>query len=140
MEEEKDSCPHCDPKHSTPNVSWGVYVADTRDGDGQPTHLIVMKSDGAHVAQEDANWLFKLINNWQPPFVDLCAICGHMINSVIEIEDNKALACEHSSPHLQQSDSWHHMICTYGGCMPDFEYRRDNIVKGNILWDPLRKS
>lgn len=51
-------CPHCDPHHGSPaRTSWGVRVAPDRDGDGQPTHLIVQPSAGAHVAEEDVEWV-----------------------------------------------------------------------------------
>ncbi|WP_030757685.1 hypothetical protein [Streptomyces sp. NRRL F-5135] len=41
---------------------WGVYVASERDGDGQPTHLIVARSAGAHVAESDAAWIRQRLN------------------------------------------------------------------------------
>lgn len=60
----RDGCPHCDPNHESPHrCSWGVRVAPDVDGDGQPTHLIVQPSNGAHVAQADADWLFLLIRD-----------------------------------------------------------------------------
>jgi hypothetical protein len=56
------SCPHCDPTHTDPTTHpWGVYVGPERDGDGQPTTLYVKPSDGAHVAETDARWLWQLI-------------------------------------------------------------------------------
>ncbi len=44
-------------------------VAPDRDGDGQPTHLRVAPSNGAHVAESDAAWLWQLIRDAQkaPP-------------------------------------------------------------------------
>lgn len=55
-------CPHCPDAHGSPHrASWGVRVDELRDGDGQPVRLIVQPSDGAHVAEEDAVWLFLLI-------------------------------------------------------------------------------
>jgi hypothetical protein len=55
-------CPHCPDGHGDPwSCSWGVWVGSERDGDGQPTHIRVAKSDGAHVADSDAEWLRKLI-------------------------------------------------------------------------------
>lgn len=60
------ACRHCDPSHGSPHRgSWGVRVAPDYDGDGQPTHLIVQPSDGAHVAQPDADWLWLLIRDRQ---------------------------------------------------------------------------
>lgn len=56
------ACPHCDPTHTDPTAHpWGVYVGPERDGDGQPTTLCVKPSDGAHVAESDAQWLWQLI-------------------------------------------------------------------------------
>lgn len=63
----EDACPHCSPTHSPPESRpWGVYVSPQRDGDGQPTHLTVMPSNGAHVAQSDADWLWQLIRDYEP--------------------------------------------------------------------------
>lgn len=60
-----DDCPHCEPTHGDPSrVSWGVFLDPLRDGDGQPTTLNVMKSDGAHVAESDADWLRSLIRTF----------------------------------------------------------------------------
>lgn len=59
-------CPHCDPgQHlgGSWRPAWGVYVAPDRDADGQPTHLVVQPTAGAHVAQEDADWLWTLIQH-----------------------------------------------------------------------------
>lgn len=63
----EDACPHCSPTHERPEFRpWGVYVSPQRDGDDQPTHLVVQPSNGAHVAQSDADWLWKLIRNYRP--------------------------------------------------------------------------
>ncbi len=63
----EDACPHCSPTHERPESRpWGVYVASQRDGDGQPTHLVVQPSNGAHVAQSDADWLWQLIRDYRP--------------------------------------------------------------------------
>lgn len=60
------ACPHCPDGHDSPLCKpWGVYVAPTRDGDGQPTTLHVAPSNGAHVAESDAEWLRTLINGDQ---------------------------------------------------------------------------
>lgn len=57
-------CPHCPDGHADPTSRpWGVHVAPQRDGDGQPTHLVVSPSNGAHVADSDAAWLWHLIRN-----------------------------------------------------------------------------
>jgi hypothetical protein len=57
-----ERCEHCDPAHGSPNrCRWGVHVDTERDGDGQPTRLIVQPTDGSHVAQSDADWLWDLI-------------------------------------------------------------------------------
>jgi hypothetical protein len=45
---------------------WNVFVAPDRDGDNQPTHLIVMRSAGEHCAQSDADALYELINGRRP--------------------------------------------------------------------------
>lgn len=58
------TCPHCPDGHDDPwSKSWGVYVGLEVDGDGQPTHVRVMPSNGAHVAESDAEWLRKLITD-----------------------------------------------------------------------------
>jgi hypothetical protein len=58
------SCPHCEPTHGSPHrCAWGVRVGTEVDGDGQPTHLIVQPTNGVHVAQEDADWLYLLIRD-----------------------------------------------------------------------------
>lgn len=63
----EDDCAHCSPTHELPESRpWGVYVAPQRDGDGQPTHLVVQPSNGAHVAQSDADWLWQLIRDYRP--------------------------------------------------------------------------
>lgn len=59
-----DDCPHCDPHHGNPSVkSWGVLVGPRRDSDGQPMYLYVQPSNGAHVAESDATWLWELIRD-----------------------------------------------------------------------------
>lgn len=61
-------CPHCPDGHGSPNrCAWGVRVAPERDSDGQPTHLIVQPSNGAHVAETDARWLWELIREGGRP-------------------------------------------------------------------------
>jgi hypothetical protein len=62
----EDACPHCSPTHERPESRpWGVYVSPDRL-DGQPTHLVVQPSNGAHVAQSDADWLWQLIRDYRP--------------------------------------------------------------------------
>jgi len=64
IEPRLSGCAHCPDGHAAPTSRpWGVYVADERDGDGQPTYLRVGPSDGAHVAQSDADWLWQLIRD-----------------------------------------------------------------------------
>lgn len=62
-------CLHCPDGHREPwSRSWGVFMASERDSDGQPTHIRVMPSNGAHVAESDAVWLRQLITdaeNWR---------------------------------------------------------------------------
>ncbi|MFG2963558.1 hypothetical protein ACGFZS_09740 [Streptomyces sp. NPDC048288] len=59
------NCEHCPDGHTPADQGsqpWGVYVADGRDGDGQPTHLIVTRAGGAHVAESDAEWIRQRLN------------------------------------------------------------------------------
>lgn len=57
-------CPHCIDGHEHPLTHpWAVFVGPHRDGDNQPTHLIVSKTGLQHVAEEDAEWLRDLIRN-----------------------------------------------------------------------------
>lgn len=61
------ACEHCPDGHGKPNrCSWGVQVGPERDGDGQPVRLWIQPSNGAHVAQADADWLWELISSWRP--------------------------------------------------------------------------
>ena len=59
--ERRDGCPHCPDGHYV-SQPWGVYVAPDVDGDGQPTHLVVMPTAGAHVAESDAEWVRRVLN------------------------------------------------------------------------------
>jgi len=63
-----EKCPHCPDGH-TPFLGgshpWNVYVGPEVDADGQPTHLVVMRSAGEHCAQSDADALYELINHPQ---------------------------------------------------------------------------
>lgn len=78
-------CPHCDPVHESPaRCAWGVRVAPDRDGDGQPTHLIVQPTDGAHVAEEDAQWLWHLMYNWR-------SMSGTAVAVVVAVADLRKL-------------------------------------------------
>jgi hypothetical protein len=64
--DEKLRCPHCPDGHGSPfRGAWAVWVASDRDGDGQPTHLIVTTTEGTHVAEEDAEWLRQVIREWK---------------------------------------------------------------------------
>lgn len=59
---ERAPCPHCIDGHQDPRtVPWGVWVAPDRDSDGQPMFLRVERTQGSHVAQSDADWLWNLI-------------------------------------------------------------------------------
>jgi len=63
-------CPHCDPTHDDPTTRpWGVHVDLWRDGDGKPTSLRVGPSDGSHVAESDAEWLWRLIRDATPRLI-----------------------------------------------------------------------
>lgn len=55
-------CPFCPDGHEDPaRRPWSVWVGPSRDDDGQPIVLAVAKSDEAHVAESDAEWLRDLI-------------------------------------------------------------------------------
>jgi hypothetical protein len=137
-----NKCPHCVDGHGEPNrCSWNVFVGSQIDSDGQPLYLIVQPANGAHVAQEDADWLYELMKNWHPPFIDLCTICGHKINAIIDIVNKKQTVCALSRNKIEGYDSQNnHRICTYSGCVPDLEYRRDNLRIGQKLWQPSKNS
>lgn len=58
-------CPHCPDGHTPPDGGsqpWAAYVHSDRDGDGQPTHIIVARSAGAHVSESDAQWVRDVLN------------------------------------------------------------------------------
>jgi hypothetical protein len=58
-------CPHCPDGHTLADGGsqpWSVWVAEDRDSDGQPTHLIVARSAGAHVAESDAQYARDVLN------------------------------------------------------------------------------
>lgn len=51
-------CPHCPDGHGSPTrTAWAAHVAPDRDSDGQPTTIHVAPTAGAHVAEEDAEWI-----------------------------------------------------------------------------------
>ncbi|MFJ7999009.1 hypothetical protein ACIQ7D_17935 [Streptomyces sp. NPDC096310] len=59
------NCPHCPDGHTLPDGGsqpWHAHVSDDRDGDGQPTQIIVARSAGAHVAESDAEWIRQRLN------------------------------------------------------------------------------
>lgn len=60
-----DGCPHCPDGHTPPDhgQTWGAHVGPERDGDGQPTQIIVARSAGAHVAESDAEWVRARLND-----------------------------------------------------------------------------
>lgn len=65
-------CPHCPDGHADPTSRpWGVFVSMERDGDGQPTHLCAMPTAGQHVAESDAEWARRMLN--QHVFVEQVA-------------------------------------------------------------------
>lgn len=60
------TCPHCPDGHTPPDGGsqpWGAYVGPERDSDGQPDTIRVMRSAGAHVAESDAEWIFRVLND-----------------------------------------------------------------------------
>ncbi|WP_369214416.1 hypothetical protein [Streptomyces flavofungini] len=62
------TCPYCPDGHTLPDGGsqpWGVFVGSERDGDGQPTQIIVARTAGAHVAESDAEWMRTRLNGPQ---------------------------------------------------------------------------
>jgi hypothetical protein len=58
-----DPCPHCPDGHQRPDRRpWAAWVTEARDRDRQPTTIHVCRSDGAHVAEEDAQWIRDVLN------------------------------------------------------------------------------
>lgn len=59
-----DGCPHCPDGHTPPDHGqpWGAFIGPQRDGDGQPTQIVVARSAGAHVAESDAEWIRARLN------------------------------------------------------------------------------
>lgn len=59
-----DGCPHCPDGHTPPNHGqpWNAFIGPQRDGDGQPTQIVVARSAGAHVAESDAEWIRARLN------------------------------------------------------------------------------
>lgn len=56
-------CPHCPDGHRDPNTRpWAVWVTQTRV-DGQPPYLMAAPTNGAHVAESDAEWLRQVIHD-----------------------------------------------------------------------------
>lgn len=60
-----DGCEHCPDGHTPPDhgQTWGAFVGPERDGDGQPMQITVARSAGAHVAESDAEWVRKRLND-----------------------------------------------------------------------------
>jgi hypothetical protein len=59
------TCPHCPDGHRRPDQGsqpWSAFVSSDRDGDGQPTQIVVARSAGAHVAESDAEWIRARLN------------------------------------------------------------------------------
>lgn len=60
------SCQHCPDGHRDPRrVPWSVIVGPERDSDGQPMNLWVSRTQGSHVAESDAEWLWGLIRTYR---------------------------------------------------------------------------
>lgn len=58
-------CLHCPDGHTLPtggSQPWSAWVAEARDGDGQPMKITVARSAGAHVAESDAEWVRRQLN------------------------------------------------------------------------------
>jgi len=60
-----DGCPHCPDGHTPPDhgQTWSAHIGTERDGDGQPMQIIVARSAGAHVAESDAEWVRRRLND-----------------------------------------------------------------------------
>lgn len=59
-----DGCPHCPDGHKRPDRQpWSAWVSEARDGDGQPMTIHVARSNGAHVAESDAQWIREQLND-----------------------------------------------------------------------------
>lgn len=58
-------CPHCPDGHTPPDhgQTWGAFLSPERDGDGQPTQMIVCRSAGAHIAESDVTWVLARLND-----------------------------------------------------------------------------
>lgn len=60
----ESGCPHCPDGHNDPVTRpWAVWAGSERDGDGQPVSLRVAPTNGAHVAESDAEWLRQAIRD-----------------------------------------------------------------------------
>lgn len=59
-----ETCPHCPDGPKRRN--WTIYVSPEKDHDKQPIFLCVVKSNGAHVSESDAEWLRQLIREARP--------------------------------------------------------------------------
>jgi len=58
-------CSHCPDGHMPPDHGqpWGAWVGAARDGDGQPTQIVIARAAGAHVAESDADWVRRRLNS-----------------------------------------------------------------------------
>jgi hypothetical protein len=112
---------------------WITRVNPRMNFDGDYTQLIVERVDGENVSLADASWLTELIKDWIPPFVDYCQICDHLMNTVIYIDGLQYTGCKFNLSNI-------HSVCTINGCMPDLEFRRDNLRQGQKLWAPSKRS
>jgi len=69
-----EDCPHCIDGHRPfSSKSWGAFITEQRDGDGQPQTIHVCRSAGEHVAPEDANTIWRVLEIGMHPDVALFA-------------------------------------------------------------------
>lgn len=84
MQAERDACPHCPDGHKCPDRQpWSAWVTDARDGDGQPTTIHVARSNSAHVAESDAQWIRERLNDRTGSVHaerDMCT-CGELVRA-----------------------------------------------------------
>jgi hypothetical protein len=57
-----EGCKHCPDGHQDPNRRpWAAWMSPKLI-DSQPSEIIVARSDGAHVAESDAQWVRDVLN------------------------------------------------------------------------------
>lgn len=66
-------CPHCEDGHPVPHHrTYGARLdTDTLDHDGQPTRVIVELSNGSHLCDGDAQWIFAMLNGTMSANADI---------------------------------------------------------------------